>query len=400
LERKIEFLGKSKFIDYKLNLWQEDFWLIEAKRPRTGEAFGYKDLAQAIEYACHPDINAALVVLCDGMKIEVFDREVSVTEPVIRIPRDRLAAEFDKLRLLLEPWQMWFFQKRHVVRLIDKVFDREFNMHRVEEFKKLVDDRLAGKRAVILDNFRKRVSPDSQAERDLIKAASVEDLIEIHMFQQYSVATTNALIAALADQSARNTFQVPYRMLPDRARDLSDIYIGHALAYLMEMDRRGVATVQFLPRWLAPGAQMNADLKAALRRFISLCLTYFEGDEPERLILLAATAYRRVLKVLLMLSEAQWAVAEAQHFIQRFETPERTWSQIVGSPERYALGMLNASAMMATYRFVRGLQSDNDAFKAEVAKLQLRQIWDIVRLRFTSFNYRFGWGSAPIVSKY
>jgi hypothetical protein len=60
-----------------------------------------------------------------------------------------------------------------------------------------------------------------------------------------SVATTNALIAALADQSARNTFQVPYRMLPDRARDLSDIYIGHALAYLMEMDRRGVATVQF-----------------------------------------------------------------------------------------------------------------------------------------------------------
>jgi hypothetical protein len=34
LERKIEFLGKNKFIDYKFNLWQEDFWLIEAKRPR------------------------------------------------------------------------------------------------------------------------------------------------------------------------------------------------------------------------------------------------------------------------------------------------------------------------------------------------------------------------------
>ena len=58
-----------------------------------------------------------------------------------------------------------------------------------------------------------------------------------------------------------------------------------------------------------------------------------------------------------------WEVA-----YQRFETPERTWSQIVGSPERSALGMLNASAMMATYRFVKGLQSDNDAFKAEVAK--------------------------------
>ena len=311
------------------------------------------------------------------MKIEVFDREISVTEPVIRMPRDRLAAEFDKLRHLLEPWQMWFFQKRRVVRLIDKVFNREFNMNRVEEFKRLVDGRLAGKRMLILDNFRMQVSPDSQAERDLIKAASVEDLIEIHMFQQHSIPTTNALTAALADRSAQNTFQVPYRMLPDKARDLSDIYIGHALAYLMELDRRGVATVQFLPSWLAPGAQMNADLKAAIGRFIRLCLTYFEGDEPRRLILLAATAYRRVFKVLLMLNEAQWTIAEARHFIQRFETPERTWSQIVGSPEGHALGMLNASAMMATYRFVKGLLSDDGAFKVEVAKLQLRQIWDM-----------------------
>lgn len=230
---------------------------------------------------------------------------------------------------------------------------------------------------LILDNFRMQVSPDSQAERDLIKAASVEDLIEIHMFQQHSIPTTNALTAALADRSAQNTFQVPYRMLPDKARDLSDIYIGHALAYLMELDRRGVATVQFLPSWLAPGAQMNADLKAAIGRFIRLCLTYFEGDEPRRLILLAATAYRRVFKVLLMLNEAQWTIAEARHFIQRFETPERTWSQIVGSPEGHALGMLNASAMMATYRFVKGLLSDDGAFKVEVAKLQLRQIWDM-----------------------
>ncbi|WP_179403831.1 type I restriction enzyme HsdR N-terminal domain-containing protein [Burkholderia guangdongensis] len=377
LERKIEFLGKNKFPDYKLNLWQEDFWLIEAKRPRTNEAFGYEDLAQAIEYACHPKINAALVVLCDGIKIEVFDREMSVTEPVIRMPRDRLVSEFDKLRHLLEPWQMWFFQKRRVVRLIDKVFDREFNMNRVEEFKKLVDDRLAGKRTLILDNFRKQVSSDSQGERDLIKSASMEDLIEMHMFQQHSTSTTNALTAALADKSAANTFHVPYRMLPDKARDLSDIYVGHALAYLMELDRRGVATVQFLPNWLAPGAQMNADLKAAIGRFIRLCLTYFDSDEPRRLILLAATAYRRVFKVLLMLSESQWAIAEARHFIQRFETPERTWSQIVGSPEGHALGMLNASAMMATYRFVNGLQPDDSAFKVEIAKLQLRQIWDM-----------------------
>lgn len=377
LEHRIEFRGKSKFPDYKLNLWQEDFWLIEAKRPRTEETFGYVDLAQAIEYACHPKINAALVVLCDGMKIEVFDREMSVTESVLHMRRDQLVSEFDKLRYLLEPWQIWFFQKRRIVRMIDKVFDHEFNMNRVEEFKKLVGDRLAGKRALITDNYRRQVPSDTQRERELIKAASVEDLIEIHMFQQYSTSTTNTLIAALADQSAQNNFHVTYRMFPDKPRDLSDIYIAHALAYLMELDRRGVATLQVLPQWLASNIQANADLKAAIARLIRLSLSYFEGDETRRLILLAATAFRRAFKVLLMLDESQWVIAEARHFIQRFEMPERTWSQIISSPEGHALGMLNASVMMATYRFVKGLQSDDGAFKGEIAKLQLRQIWDM-----------------------
>jgi hypothetical protein len=33
--------------------------------------------------------------------------------------------------------------------------------------------------------------------------------------------------------------------------------------------------------------------------------------------------------------------------------------------------------MMATYRFVKGLQSDNGTFKVEVAKLQLRHMWNM-----------------------
>jgi hypothetical protein len=34
-----------------------------------------------------------------------------------------------------------FFQKRRVVRLIDKVFDKEFNLRRVEEFRSLIEHR-------------------------------------------------------------------------------------------------------------------------------------------------------------------------------------------------------------------------------------------------------------------
>jgi hypothetical protein len=62
LGKRIQFLDKNRFPDYKFNLWQENFWLIEAKRPNFAEAhFGYEELAQAVEYAVHPDINAALV---------------------------------------------------------------------------------------------------------------------------------------------------------------------------------------------------------------------------------------------------------------------------------------------------------------------------------------------------
>src|ERR1700676_1254085 len=63
LERYLKVLDKNLKPDYKFNLWRADFWLIEAKKSHSGEPnFGYKDLSQALEYAAHPQINAALVV--------------------------------------------------------------------------------------------------------------------------------------------------------------------------------------------------------------------------------------------------------------------------------------------------------------------------------------------------
>lgn len=61
-------------------------------------AFGYKDLAQAIEYSIHPTVNAALVALCDGVKLEIFDREVSVDAPVLRVKIKNISEEFNKIR--------------------------------------------------------------------------------------------------------------------------------------------------------------------------------------------------------------------------------------------------------------------------------------------------------------
>ena len=69
LEKSLEFLGgRHKFSDYSFLLWEEHFWLIEAKRPSFhADAFEYGTLAQALEYAIHPSVNATLVVLCDGI---------------------------------------------------------------------------------------------------------------------------------------------------------------------------------------------------------------------------------------------------------------------------------------------------------------------------------------------
>jgi hypothetical protein len=49
------------------------------------------------------------------LKIEIFDREVDITKPVLRVAKADLWRDFDKLRKILEPMQVWFFQKRRVV---------------------------------------------------------------------------------------------------------------------------------------------------------------------------------------------------------------------------------------------------------------------------------------------
>lgn len=182
-EKPIRVLGRRQFIDYNLTLWAENFWLIEAKRPK-GHAgrFSFEDLSQAVGYATHPDINAALVVLCDGRKIEVYDREVSLVEPLLEVQKETLVRDINKVRALLSPWQIWLFEKRRIARLIDKVFDREFNLARVEEFRRLIDRCLEMKRNIVVDNYRAMIefTDDDDEVEQAIDIAEPVDLIEAH----------------------------------------------------------------------------------------------------------------------------------------------------------------------------------------------------------------------------
>jgi hypothetical protein len=125
----------------------------------------------------------SLVVLCDDVKFEIFDREASVDEPMLRVMIKDLRGDFDKIRAVLEPMQVWFFQKRRVVRLIDKVFNKEFNMHRIGEFSDLVDRRFRSKHQIIIENFRNAPKPDENADLDFVHSATAEDIIELLLFE-------------------------------------------------------------------------------------------------------------------------------------------------------------------------------------------------------------------------
>lgn len=387
LGRPIEFLDKKKFPDYKFHLWQENFWLIEAKRPlRDRTAFGYDELAQAIEYAVHPNINAALVVLCDGLKLEIFDREVSVTTPVLHVDRENLRRDFDKIRALLEPIQVWFFQKRRIVRLIDKVFDKEFNLQRVDEFRWLIDWRLAGKRNVVLENFRRNVKPDTEERKKHILNAPLEELVEVHLFMQHPIPETNTLIGTLVERGAQNSFHVLHKVFPDRPRDINDMYMSHAVAFLAALSEKQ-PTVNWLPAWLARGGkQTQASSEEAAQYLLKQCLTYFEDDEPRKIILLAAAAIQRILKLSFLSNEAQWRMGELRHFLSRYQVEELSWSQIISSPQGHLIGLLDGLVMTTTVRFVQGCRSDRGEFLTQTAKLQLRDLWKFEKALLASVD--------------
>jgi hypothetical protein len=387
LGRPIEFLDKKKSPDYKFNLWQENFWLIEAKRPLADrEAFGYDELAQAIEYAIHPSINAALVVLCDGLKIEIFDREVSITKPILHVDRQNLRRDFDKIRSLLEPIQVWFFQKRRIVRLIDKVFDKEFNLQRLDEFRWLIDHRLAGKRLVVLENFRRNVKPDNEERKKYILAAPLEDLVEVQLFLEHPIPLTNTLIASLVERSQKNSFYVLHKVFPDLPRDTNDTYMAHAAAFLASLSEKQ-PIVNWLPAWLVQGGpQTKASTEEAARYLLKQCLTYFVDDGARKIILLAAAAIRRVLKLFFLSNEAQWRMGEVRHFLSRYQMEELSWDQIVSSPEGHLIGMLNGSTIGATARFVTSCRGEHGQLKTEVAKLQLRDVWRLEKTLLKSID--------------
>lgn len=377
LETSLTFLGKKRRSDYQVHLWQENFWLLEAKKPQVGTAsFSYEDFSQALEYSVHPSVNAAVIVLCDGLKLEIFDREVNVDSPIVHVEIRNLVADFDKIRVILEPMQVWFFQKRRVVRLLDRVFDKEFVMDRIDEFSDLLQRRLRGKRNAVVENFRKMVKPDSEAQRERAASAPLSQLAELYMMFEFPVPIENAVNRRLVELSLPRSFDVMNRLLPDYPRPVNDAFMSQTAAYLVGLTEKR-ESVEWLPAWLARGRQGGGMLERAAKYFLDQCLTYFKDYEPYRVVLLAACAVRRIAKINVISSNPIQKLGADLHALARFTLPEISWAQAVASPEGQLIALMDAQASAALEDFVQKNKTENGDFQTESAKLQLRRYWDL-----------------------
>lgn len=370
-ELHLDYLGSPLRADYALRFWKENFWIIEAKKPQSGK-FSQENLLQGLQYAAHPLVNASLIVLCDGEAIEIFDREESLSKPMLRVERVNLTSNIDELRSVLSPWQVWFFQKRRIAKLIDKVFDKEFNSSRVDEFRDLVERRLDSKSIKITQNFQtlmKGRGEDKEVTDDLSRA-DFADLVDGCLHLNLSTFHLETITDSLVRQCNPNSFRVLYKIFPDNPRAANDLYYGHALLFLMKL-HRSKARVSWMPAFLGQGQSMSAE--EATRRLIGYCLTYFKNDEGRRCVLLYAAAARRILKFLFVTHGRD--IGNIQHAVDRFSAPELSARQFTSSPEYHMVVGLDGLTAYQTQQFIRDCQTQRDKFDINLARMKLKEIW-------------------------
>ncbi|OEF10868.1 hypothetical protein [Aliivibrio logei] len=372
-EKHIRFLGKThKYIDYNFTLWRENFWIIEAKRPLTGNEFGYAELSQAIEYSVHPEINAAIIVLCDGVKIEIFDREEDVETPVVSFSISNLLNNFDVLRQLLCPVQIWFFYKRRVLRAIDKAFESEFNQNRVNEFFTIIENRFAEKRGQILKNFQSTKFTEKD-NIEYMEKASIDDIIDIHYFfsQPLGVMYTMSQTLVLECKN-KSGFNVLNKLLPEHYRDANDAFYANVLSFLFLLENE-TDKVNWAPSWLINGNDRSVE--TVIKNLIKLTLTHFNDDEPRKIILLASSTFRRIFKILAVLKPEHRQSGNFRHLLTRFELSEFSWNQILSSPTSNMLQDIDINTLDATHKFVKEFSNGQYYFKTNLARQRLNQLW-------------------------
>jgi len=379
-EKHLKVLDGDLFIDYKMTLWSEAFWLIEAKKvKRKPLKFNSAELQQALQYAVHPEINSALVVLCDGRVFEVYDLEESVIEPAARVEVKRLPEQFGTLQTWLSPWQAWFFQKRRVLRLVDKVLEYEMNPGRLDEFKQAIERRLEAKRGTVIENWRKaHPTSNNRTDRDAaLGKMSTKDLIEAEFFIGSTELDMHTIANTLVVKAAPGAFDVMYQMFPDHPRDMNDNFVGAALRTLIEFDTSD-SSVSWLPTWLGAGVQSEG-LDGAIKRLIALGLTAFEGERSRKLVLQYSACARRMAKLCMALVPIFTQAGQRNHELLRYWHAELDEAQFMSTPSSQNIHLLDGLQVALTTRYIADCQDGRAGFSTARAETILNDLWQLER---------------------
>lgn len=383
-EKHLKVADGDLFIDYRMTLWSQAFWIIEAKKvKRKSLKFSSRELGQALLYAVHPEIDAALVVLCDGRVFEVYDRDESVTQPAARVEVKNLPEQFHVLQALLSPWQSWFFQKRRALRVASRVLDLEITPGRIDEFSDAIKLRVLNARTKVYKNWlEKRPEFDDNAQwRDSLEKASIKDIVATEFFSNKTTLGFHAVSKCLADKAKPNAFELMYTMFPDQPRNINDYYVAQALQTLVEIGNSG-CVLYWIPAWLGTQGP-SVSVEVPIKKLIALSLTAFLTAPEFRVVLQFAASVRRLSKISMALIPqlTQWGHTLHQQVRHFFD--ELDYVQFFSTPKGHNLRLLDVHAYSLTERFIHQCadsQEYRSRFNLNRAYTLLKDSWTAERL--------------------
>jgi len=389
-EKHVRFLGKkSRYLDYSCTVFKENFWIIEAKKPLKKKNFGYKEFSQALEYSIHPEINASIIVLCDGLIIELFDRDENVESPLLAFQVSDLVENFENLRKILSPINIWFFYKRKVLKAIDKAFEKEFNQARLNEFFDLVNRRFDSKRGQILKNFQSTKFEDKDYAEKILDA-DLDEVVDVYFYFMHNLNALNNMNIILLDEFDKSQFPVIFKIFPDKYKLINENYFSCALSFLLRLESHE-KTIHWAPSWMKGDSNASKiEVEDLIKKLIKLMLSYFEDDLNRKLILIAHNSWNRLIKILYVLSPELSRTSELKHLLTRISSSEFSWDQILTSPKRNILIDVDNLALLQTHQFIRKFSiKDGYEFKTQSAKEFIKKLWELEKKALISHtNYK------------
>ncbi|HCD2457666.1 TPA: hypothetical protein NBK62_004808 [Klebsiella pneumoniae] len=172
----------------------------------------------------------------------------------------------------------------------------------------------------------------------------------------------------------KGAFPVINKIFPEELRGVNDSFYSNALSFLIQLER-STERLNYVPSWLSTG--IDVSVCSLIENLIKYLLTYFDGDDARKVILLASSVYKRIYKILAVLNPGANYSSELRHLLTRYNESEFSWRQILSSPQNNLLTEINSLSILATDKFVKNFTVEQGRFNIELAKQHLKALWSL-----------------------